>query len=78
MKIEELNKLSVEEETKIFLSIFGGVFFIMLFGESVYENKNGCFVLKDYDASKKLIISSVEKNENLLEIELKKVKYQNT
>jgi hypothetical protein len=79
MNINELNKLLKEQEREKekFLSLFGGGFFTILFGPSVYENGNGCFALNDYDEVKKLILLSIEKNKNLLE-ELPVVKAQNT
>jgi hypothetical protein len=78
MNINELQKLSKEQETEKFLSLFGGTFFTILFGDSVYENDNGCFAISNYEEAKKLIQLSIEKSKNLLELELPVLKVQNT
>jgi len=78
MMFDELRQFSTEEETIKFTALFGGTFFSVFLGESVYEKNKICYRLPDYESARKLIKESVEKKQDLLEGNLSVVKGQNT
>jgi len=74
MTIEELNTI----DTINFVSIFGGTFFMQIFGDAMYETKNGCFILKDKITVEELIKESIKQNINLLEKQLQRFTFSGT
>jgi hypothetical protein len=78
MTIKQIGKLLSQEIVINHIAMFGGNFFVLHLGESLYETKGGCFYLGEYEETLRLIEESLKEGNDLLPLKLKKVENKNT
>jgi hypothetical protein len=78
MTIEQIGKLLSQKTVIKYIAVFGGNFFVLHLGESLYETKEGCFYLGEYEETLRLVEESIKEGSDLLPMKLKKVENKNT